>query len=111
SRVSMDCRDAYGLLCCVECSNRSRRCCLCYRNVHVLPAPSLPMRATIVFIALLSSAAPASSQSAPFDTLSRVDSVFASVNNQSGPGCSVGIGRDGAAPILRAYGSASLEFG
>ncbi len=69
------------------------------------------MRATIVFIALLSSAAPASSQSAPFDTLSRVDSVFASVNNQSGPGCSVGIGRDGAAPILRAYGSASLEFG
>ena len=65
-----------------------------------------------LFIVMLSIAAPALAQQAPasLDTLSRVDSVFASVNNLAGPGCSAGVGRDGSAPILRAYGSASLEF-
>ncbi|HUQ20675.1 MAG TPA: serine hydrolase domain-containing protein [Gemmatimonadaceae bacterium] len=43
------------------------------------------------------------------DTLSRIDSVFASVT-ATGPGCVAGIGRDGQPPIFKAYGKASIEY-
>lgn len=43
------------------------------------------------------------------DTLARIDSVFARLNDPKGPGCSVGIARDNAPSILKAYGSASIE--
>ena len=46
----------------------------------------------------------------PSDTLGRIDSLFAPLS-ATGPGCAVGIGRDGNPPIERAYGMASLEYG
>ena len=43
------------------------------------------------------------------DTVTRIDSVFASIGKDRGPGCSVGIDRNGAAPVTRSYGLASIE--
>ncbi len=41
----------------------------------------------------------------------RVDSVFTAFNRTSTPGCAVGVDRDGAPLVRRAYGMANLEAG
>ena len=66
--------------------------------------------AALVCVALSAHAASPQTPVTQLDTLSRIDSVFAQVNNQKGPGCSVGIGRDNVPPILKAYGLASIEY-
>ena len=43
------------------------------------------------------------------DTLARIDSLFARIA-RDGPGCAVGVKRDGAPTLSRAYGMASLEY-
>jgi CubicO group peptidase (beta-lactamase class C family) len=41
---------------------------------------------------------------------SRIDSIFAAYRSVSGPGCAIGIDRDGAPLIRRAWGAASIEL-
>lgn len=58
-----------------------------------------------IFLALAASAARAQS-----DTLARIDSLFGRIS-ATAPGCAVGIGRDGAPDVQRAYGLTSLDYG
>lgn len=51
----------------------------------------------------------ASALHAQSDTLARIDSVFGQIA-ATGPGCAVGVARDGVPDIHRAYGLASLEY-
>ena len=41
----------------------------------------------------------------------RIDSIFASVNRTSTPGCAIGVDRAGTPIVRRAYGMANLETG
>lgn len=68
------------------------------------------MRAAIAAPALLL-LAPAllTAQGAPSPLERRVDSVFAAFNRTSTPGCAVGVDRNGAPLMRRAYGMADLE--
>jgi CubicO group peptidase (beta-lactamase class C family) len=47
-------------------------------------------------------------QSQP-DVTTALDRIFQTFNRPAGAGCAIGISREGAAPILRGYGSADLE--
>lgn len=64
-------------------------------------------------IALLTGlpAATLAAQGAPTALDRRVDSVFAAFSRTSTPGCAVGVDREGAAVVRRAYGMANLESG
>jgi len=61
------------------------------------------------FTALLLSLGAAAAHGQAVDTVSRIDSLFGRVST-TGPGCAVGISREGAPDLLRAYGLASLEY-
>ena len=43
--------------------------------------------------------------------IARIDSVFANLSNTSGPGCALGISRDGNLVYAKGYGMANLETG
>lgn len=62
----------------------------------------------LLFVPALAAAQPATA--AP-DNAQRVDAVFARWTQPESPGCAVGVSRDGAAVLTRAYGLANLEFG
>lgn len=65
------------------------------------------MRALIGIAAFLA-AAPAAAQVPPGE-IARVDAIFAGMAGRQGPGCAVGVARDGQTLLSRAYGSADLE--
>jgi CubicO group peptidase (beta-lactamase class C family) len=60
---------------------------------------------------VLLAVAPLSAQSPDNMLLRRVDSVFAPWSRTDTPGCAVGVDRDGAPLLRRAYGMANLETG
>ncbi len=51
---------------------------------------------------------PLDGQEAP---AARVDAIFAPWSTSTSPGCAVGVSRDGASLLERAYGMADLEHG
>ena len=62
---------------------------------------------TLVLLAILSCSR---SDFAPVGDLStEVDSIFANYNQNEGPGCAVGVAREGQTQLLQGYGLASLE--
>lgn len=61
------------------------------------------------FLALLAPALLAAQGTTPLER--RVDSVFAAFSRSNTPGCAVGVDRDGAPALRRAYGMANLESG
>jgi CubicO group peptidase (beta-lactamase class C family) len=61
----------------------------------------------LLFVPALAAAQPATV--AP-DGAKRVDAIFARWTQPESPGCAVGVSRDGAAVLTRAYGLANLEF-
>ena len=70
---------------------------------------SLHTPAIVATLALL--AAPAAAQQLTSNEMARVDSVFAGLNSTAGPGCALGISRDGNLVYSRGYGMANLETG
>jgi len=52
---------------------------------------------------------PAGAQLAP-ETAARVDSVFADMNRTDGPGCALGVVRDGRLAYAKGYGIANLDY-
>lgn len=52
---------------------------------------------------------PAGAQLAP-ETAARVDSVFADLNRTDGPGCALGVVRDGRLAYAKGYGSSNLDY-
>ena len=63
-----------------------------------------------VVLAISLAAAPAAGQGLPTDSTWRwIDSVFAPYASASGPGCAVGVSRDGSLVFAKGYGSADLE--
>lgn len=76
------------------------------------PDPAHRMRPTMAlasFLALLAPALLAAQGTTPLER--RVDSVFAAFSRSNTPGCAVGVDRDGAPALRRAYGMANLESG
>jgi CubicO group peptidase (beta-lactamase class C family) len=61
--------------------------------------------------ALLLLATPAHAQQLTTTEIARVDSVFAGLNNTAGPGCALGVSRDGKLVYSKGYGMANLETG
>ena len=62
--------------------------------------------------ALLLLATPASSaQQLTSSEIARVDSVFANLSNTAGPGCALGVSRNGNLIYAKGYGMANLETG
>ena len=84
------------------------------RNLHTF---ALFMKFRVVTVAfaiitpLLARPLPAQSQStASSATITpRLDSLFASINSNSTPGCAVGVSQANGAPVYRSYGLANLE--
>jgi len=68
-------------------------------------------RFPIAVACLAFAAAPARSQQLTSVEISRVDSVFAHLTSTAGPGCALGISRDGHQVYSRGYGMANLETG
>jgi len=63
-----------------------------------------------VVLAISLAAAPAAGQGLSTDSASRwIDSVFAPYSSRQGPGCAVGVSRDGRLVFAKGYGSADLE--
>jgi len=63
-----------------------------------------------VVLAISLAAAPAAGQGLSTDSASRwIDSVFAPYSSRQGPGCAVGISREGRLVFAKGYGSADLE--
>jgi CubicO group peptidase (beta-lactamase class C family) len=63
-----------------------------------------------VVLAISLAAAPAAGQGLSTDSASRwIDSVFAPYSSRLGPGCAVGVARDGRLVFAKGYGSADLE--
>lgn len=63
-----------------------------------------------VVLAISLAAAPAAGQGLSTDSASRwIDSVFAPYSSRVGPGCAVGVSRDGRLVFAKGYGSADLE--
>jgi CubicO group peptidase (beta-lactamase class C family) len=69
------------------------------------------MRPALVLLLLVAAATPAASQNADTALVRRVDSLFGAWSRTSTPGCAVGVDRNGAPLIRRAYGMANLETG
>lgn len=69
-------------------------------------------RPLLIFVAcfILWSTAAAAQQLTPTE-IARVDSVFAHLTSTAGPGCALGISRDGHLVYARGYGMANLETG
>jgi CubicO group peptidase (beta-lactamase class C family) len=63
------------------------------------------------FLGLLFLATQASAQQLTTVEIARVDSVFANLSNTAGPGCALGVSRDGNLVYSRGYGMANLETG
>ena len=76
-----------------------------------------PIRFTVKRLLLLAalsgllalSPRPASAQLGP-ETAARVDSVFADLNRTDGPGCALGVVRDGRLAYANGYGIANLDY-
>jgi CubicO group peptidase (beta-lactamase class C family) len=66
-------------------------------------------RILIVALCGATIASMACAQQAQPDVTNALDAIFQSFNRPDGAGCAIGISREGAAPILRGYGSADLE--
>ncbi|MEO7966451.1 MAG: serine hydrolase domain-containing protein, partial [Gemmatimonadaceae bacterium] len=62
-------------------------------------------------VALLLGSAPLAAQSSPAFPAAGVDSVFAKYNRTDGPGCALGVYRNGAIAYTRGYGMAELNQG
>lgn len=63
-----------------------------------------------VVLAISLAAAPAAGQGLSTDSASRwIDSVFAPYSSRQGPGCAVGVSREGSLVFAKGYGSADLE--
>ena len=63
-----------------------------------------------VVLAMFLAAAPAAGQGLSTDSAFRwIDSVFAPYSSRQGPGCAVGVSRDGRLVFAKGYGSADLE--
>jgi CubicO group peptidase (beta-lactamase class C family) len=60
---------------------------------------------------LLAGATSLQAQQLTSTEIARVDSVFAPLTSTSGPGCSLGVSRDGRLVYSRGYGMANLETG
>lgn len=76
-----------------------------------MPRPSPTFRALLLLVALtspLGAQRPAADR--PVEEL-RTDSVFRSIDRSDGPGCAVGVFRNGAVRYARGYGMANLELG
>ena len=77
--------------------------------------PDRPLRIVVLAVLLSlcgASAAgppPATAQLAP-DTAARIDSVFEDLNRSDGPGCAVGVVRDGRLAYANGYGSSNLDY-
>lgn len=67
-----------------------------------------PLAALVPLLAALPAPAQQAGPAAA-DSVARVDQVFARWNNEHGPGCAVGVSRDGRTLLTRAYGRAHLE--
>jgi len=77
--------------------------------------PARPIR-LVVLVALLTifgvyllGPPPAAAQLAP-DTAARIDSVFEDLNRSDGPGCALGVVRDGRLAYANGYGSSNLDY-
>lgn len=64
-----------------------------------------------VAVAAVAGAAPLSAQSLTPDQIRRIDSVFARFDGTNRPGCSLGVGMNGAPVYLRGYGMSDLQHG
>ena len=76
-----------------------------------MPRPSPTLRALVLLLALTS---PLGAQRAATDRPTeelRTDSVFRALDRSDGPGCAVGVFRNGAVRYARGYGMANLELG
>jgi CubicO group peptidase (beta-lactamase class C family) len=75
------------------------------------------MNRSPLFLALLLSAFPLTTQQAPEtpaahpDLANRIDAIFGEYLGRDGPGCAVGVSRDGEVIFARGYGLASVEHG
>ena len=69
------------------------------------------IQCSLVLAAFLGAAAPAAAQQLTTGEIARVDSVFARLTSTAGPGCALGISRDGHLVYSRGYGMANLETG
>jgi CubicO group peptidase (beta-lactamase class C family) len=65
----------------------------------------------LLAVVLLLPAAPLAAQQVAGDDVARVDRVFQRWTGEAVPGCAVGVARDGAPLLLRAWGMADLEHG
>jgi CubicO group peptidase (beta-lactamase class C family) len=63
----------------------------------------------LAFVAAMLVAASASAQTARDSLATRVDALFADVNNTASPGCALGVIRGGALVYARGYGIANLD--
>jgi CubicO group peptidase (beta-lactamase class C family) len=64
-----------------------------------------------LFIGFLLATSTAGAQQLTTTEVARIDSVFAHLNSTSGPGCALGIARDGNLIYSKGYGMANLETG
>src|SRR5262245_12199314 len=71
---------------------------------------ALGLAAFFPTVIALSSASHADRVKAP-GLVEKVDAIFLKWNKPDVPGCALGIGQHGGAPLFRAYGSADLEHG
>jgi hypothetical protein len=75
------------------------------------------MNRSPLFLAVLLSASPLTAQQAPEapathpDLANRMDAIFSEYMGPGGPGCAVGVSRDGEVIFARGYGLASVEHG
>ena len=69
------------------------------------------MKSHLLSAFLLLAASTAHAQQLTTTEIARVDSVFANLSNTSGPGCALGVSRDGNLVYAKGYGMANLETG
>src|SRR5688572_7435972 len=69
------------------------------------------MKSHLLSAFLLLAASTAHTQQLTTTEIARVDSVFANLSNTSGPGCALGVSRDGNLVYAKGYGMANLETG
>ncbi len=71
----------------------------------------ISIRRALIALALVAApVGPASAQSLP-SYAAAVDSIFADQKRTTGPGCAIGVSRDGRVELARGYGLADLESG
>lgn len=71
----------------------------------------ISMRRAVVALALIAAPlGPVSAQSLP-SYAAAIDSIFSDQKRTAGPGCAVGVSRDGRVELARGYGLADLESG